>query len=138
MAIIRADVSILTIQRRNFMQRFSQLSRSYVTLSLLTFMLVVGLSGMVLADEKRGETGAMAEPMAGEKIDVNTATAEQLQEVKGIGPKKAEEIVKHRTDKGDFKSVDDLANVKGIGEATVEKIKDQVMVGTSSKEKASE
>lgn len=120
------------------MQRFSQLSRSYVTLSLLTFMLVVGLSGMVLADEKRGETGAMAEPMAGEKIDVNTATAEQLQEVKGIGPKKAEEIVKHRTDKGDFKSVDDLAKVKGIGEATVEKIRDQVMVGTSSKEKASE
>lgn len=119
------------------MQRFSQLSRSYVTLSLLTFMLVVGLSGMVLADEKQGETGAMAEPMA-EPIDVNTATAEQLQHVKGIGPKKAEEIVKHRTDKGDFKSVDDLAKVKGIGEATVEKIRDQVMVGTSSKEKASE
>ena len=119
------------------MQRFSQLSRSYVTLSLLTFMLVVGFSGMVLADEKQDETGAMAEPMA-EQVDVNTATAEELQQVKGIGPKKAEEIVKHRTDNGPFKSVDELANVKGIGEATVEKIKDQVTVGTPPKAEASE
>lgn len=116
------------------MQRFSQLSRSYVTLSLLTFMLVVGFSGMVLADEKHSDDGAMA----AHKIDVNTATAEELQHVKGIGPKKAEEIVKHRTDNGPFKSVDDLANVKGIGEATVEKIKDQVTVGTPPKAKASE
>lgn len=120
------------------MQRFSQLSRSYVTLSLLTFMLVVGFSGTVLADEKQDETGAMAEPMAGQKIDVNTATAEQLQEVKGIGPKKAEEIVKHRDANGPFASVDELANVKGIGEATVEKIKDEVTVGTPPKAKASE
>ena len=129
------------------MQRFSQLSRSYVTLSLLTFMLVVGFSGTVLADEKQDrmrpahETGAMAEPMAepmAGQIDVNTATAEQLQEVKGIGPKKAEEIVKHRTDNGPFKSVDELANVKGIGEATVEKIKDAVTVGMPPKAEASE
>ena len=116
------------------MQRFSQLSRSYVTLSLLTFMLVVGFSGMVLADEKHSDDGAMA----AQKIDVNTATAEELQQVKGIGPKKAEEIVKHRTANGPFKSVDDLANVKGIGEATVKKIKDQITVGTTPKAKASE
>ncbi len=116
------------------MQRFSQLSRSYVTLSLLTFMLVVGFSGMVLADEKHSDDGAMA----AQKVDVNTATAEELQQVKGIGPKKAEEIVKHRTVNGPFKSVDDLANVKGIGEATVKKIKDQITVGTTPKAKASE
>lgn len=116
------------------MQHFSQLSRSYVTLSLLTFMLVVGFSGMVLADEKHSDDGAMA----AQKIDVNTATAEELQQVKGIGPKKAEEIVKHRTANGPFKSVDDLANVKGIGEATVKKIKDQITVGTTPKAKASE
>ena len=116
------------------MQRFSQLSRSYVTLSLLTFMLVVGFSGMVLADEKHSDDGAMA----AQKVDVNTATAEKLQDVKGIGPKKAEEIVKYRTANGPFKSVDDLANVKGIGEATVKKIKDQITVGTPPKAKASE
>lgn len=115
------------------MQRFYQLSRSYVTLSLLTFMLVVGFSGMALADEKHSDDGAMAA-----KVDVNTATAEELQAVKGIGPKKAEEIVKHRTANGPFKSVDDLANVKGIGEATVEKIKDQITAGTPPKAKASE
>ena len=120
------------------MQRFSQLSRSYVTLSLLTVMLVVGFSGIVLADEKQSETGAMAEPMAAQKIDVNTATAEELQQLKGIGEKKAEEIVKHRTANGPFKSVDDLANVKGIGEATVAKLKDQVTVGMPPKAKASE
>ena len=116
------------------MQRFYQLSRSYVTLSLLTFMLVVGFSGMALADEKHSDDGAMA----AQKIDVNTATAEELQQVKGIGPKKAEEIVKHRTANGPFKSVADLANVKGIGEASVEKIKSQITAGTPPKAKASE
>ena len=48
-------------------------------------------------------------------IDINTATAEQLDKgVKGIGPKKAADIVKYRDANGPFKSVDDLANVPGI------------------------
>lgn len=63
-------------------------------------------------------------------IDINTATAEQLDKgVKGIGPKKAADIVKYREAHGPFKSVDDLANVPGIKGKTLEKIKPMVTVG---------
>ena len=63
-------------------------------------------------------------------IDINTATAEQLdQGVKGIGPKKAADIVKYREAHGPFQSVDDLAKVPGIKGKTLEKIKPMVTVG---------
>ena len=58
-------------------------------------------------------------------IDINTATAEEFVKVKGIGEKKAERIVAYRDEHGKFKSVDDLKNVKGIGEKIVEIIKNE-------------
>lgn len=63
---------------------------------------------------------------AGDAININTATVEQLQEVNGIGPKTAEAIVAYRKAHGAFETVDDLVNVKGIGEKTLEKIKGSV------------
>ena len=54
-------------------------------------------------------------------ININTATSEQLTELKGIGFKKAEAIISYRTEHGEFKKAEDLANVKGIGSKTVEK-----------------
>ena len=66
---------------------------------------------------------------AQQAIDINTATAEQLdQGVKGIGPKKAADIVKYREANGPFQSVDDLAKVPGIKGKTLEKIKPMVTV----------
>ena len=62
-------------------------------------------------------------------IDINTATATELETVKGIGPKKAEAIVKYRTEHGAFQSVDDLVNVPGIKAKTLNNIKDKVSVG---------
>jgi competence protein ComEA len=63
-------------------------------------------------------------------IDINTATAEQLdQGLKGIGPKKAADIVKYRETHGPFQSVDDLAKVPGIKGKTLEQIKPMVTVG---------
>jgi len=71
----------------------------------------------------------MASPvLAGDKINVNTATVEQLQSVKGIGPKTAQAIVAYRSDHGDFKSVDELEDVKGIGEKKLDKIDDHLTV----------
>ncbi|UTT85203.1 helix-hairpin-helix domain-containing protein [Vibrio pelagius] len=55
-------------------------------------------------------------------VNINTATAEELSALLvGIGDKKAEEIVQYRDQHGAFQKPDDLANVKGIGVATVEK-----------------
>ena len=63
-------------------------------------------------------------------VDINTATAEQLdKELKGIGPKKAADIVKYREANGPFQSVDDLAKVPGIKGKTMDKIKPMVTVG---------
>ena len=55
-------------------------------------------------------------------VNINTATAEELSALLvGIGDKKAQEIVQYRDQNGAFQKPDDLANVKGIGVATVEK-----------------
>ena len=56
----------------------------------------------------------------GEKININTATAEQLIKLKRIGPKYAERIIQYRDANGEFKSVEDIMAVKGIGPKTVE------------------
>ncbi|WP_341327337.1 helix-hairpin-helix domain-containing protein [Methylotuvimicrobium sp. KM2] len=54
-------------------------------------------------------------------VNINNADAQTISEaLKGIGLKKAEAIVQYRTENGDFKSVEELANVSGIGEKTVE------------------
>ncbi len=53
-------------------------------------------------------------------VNINTADAQTLTKLKGIGPKKAEAIVAFRKANGAFKSVDQLADVKGIGAKTVD------------------
>ena len=68
---------------------------------------------------------------SGGKIDLNTATSVQLQELPGVGEKTADAIVKYRKDNGSFNSVDELQNVKGIGEKKLEKIRSHVKVGKS-------
>ena len=70
---------------------------------------------------------------ASDKVNINTADAETLQRVLvNVGPSKAEEIVAHRAANGPFKSADELALVKGIGLATVERNRDRIEVGASA------
>ncbi len=56
-------------------------------------------------------------------VDINTADAKELDELPGVGPSTAENIIEHRRHKGAFRSVDELDEVKGIGPKTLEKIK---------------
>lgn len=62
-------------------------------------------------------------------VDINTASAEQLQELPGVGPAIAQRIIDHRETNGPFTSVDDLVEVSGIGPKTLEKIRDRASVG---------
>lgn len=57
------------------------------------------------------------------RIDVNTATAEELQSVPGIGTTLARRIVEFREEHGPFEKVDDLLNVRGIGVASLDKLR---------------
>ncbi|HEX6418951.1 MAG TPA: ComEA family DNA-binding protein [Acidimicrobiales bacterium] len=61
-------------------------------------------------------------------VDVNTATAAQLEELPGVGPATAEAIIAHRDRHGPFASVDDLIDVRGIGEAKLAQIRERATV----------
>ncbi len=61
-------------------------------------------------------------------ININTADVAELTKLKGIGVKKAEAIVAWRTANGDFKSVDQLLEVKGIGEATLMQNRENIRI----------
>jgi competence ComEA-like helix-hairpin-helix protein len=62
------------------------------------------------------------------QVPINTATAEQLDQLPGIGPALAKRIIDYRTEHGPFTSVDDLTNVRGIGPALMEKIRPYVVL----------
>ena len=65
-----------------------------------------------------------SDPVKTEKINLNTATAEMLETIPGIGPETARRIVDHRTKIGKFKRIEEILNIKGIGEKKYLKIKD--------------
>ena len=61
-------------------------------------------------------------------ININTASAQELTSLPGIGETKANNIVSYRTENGYFKTIEDLKNVSGIGDATFEQLKDYITV----------
>ena len=66
-------------------------------------------------------------------VNINTADAKTISEaLTGIGQKKAEAIVKYRAEKGLFKAAEDLTNVAGIGEKTVEKNKNDILLSDAA------
>jgi competence protein ComEA len=69
-------------------------------------------------------------------VNINTATKEELTSLKGVGEKRAEDIIDYRKKHGDFKSVDDLQKVPGIGSSLLKQIRSDVTVtGKTSIEK---
>ena len=70
-----------------------------------------------------------------QKININTATAEELVQLNGIGPKYAASIIEYRETWGSFKTPEDLMHVPGIGQKTFEKNKDLIIVEEPEKSK---
>lgn len=66
------------------------------------------------------------------KLDLNTATKEQLMQINGIGEKKAALIVNYRQEHGNFKKLEDLKNISGIGDKTLEVMAASLTVGVDS------
>ncbi|MDM5195331.1 helix-hairpin-helix domain-containing protein [Bacillus hominis] len=62
------------------------------------------------------------------KVQINTASKEQLEKITGIGSRKAESILKYREEHGPFQKIDDLLEIDGIGTKSLEKIKDQIII----------
>ena len=81
----------------------------------------------------RGEVVPVADTPAGPTtpsgpVDINRATAEQLDDLPGVGPATAAAIIRHREEHGPFASVDDLADVRGIGPAKLDALRGLVTV----------
>ena len=68
-------------------------------------------------------------PAAGEKVNLNTATARELETLPGIGEKRAQAIVAWREEHGPFRSVDELVQVSGIGEKLLAGLRDYAAAG---------
>jgi competence protein ComEA len=79
-------------------------------------------------ESKNSSGHAQAQSPQDTRIDLNTATAAQLDTVKGIGPVTAQKIIDYRSSNGRFSSVDELMNVSGIGPKTLEKMRSMLVV----------
>ncbi|MBI3313543.1 MAG: helix-hairpin-helix domain-containing protein [Candidatus Omnitrophica bacterium] len=100
-----------------------------VTKTMLVFIMFTASLSLVPGDQlyaapKAEQASTAPAPM----VNVNKATLEELQTVRGIGPVIAERILQYRNEHGRFEHVDDVVNVQGIGGAKFEKIKNQLSV----------
>jgi competence protein ComEA len=74
--------------------------------------------------------------LAAAAVNINTATKEELMTLKGVGDKRAQEIIDYRKKNGNFKSIDDLEKVPGIGPGLMKQIRSEVTVsGKTSADK---
>lgn len=73
-------------------------------------------------------SGAEGLSSGDDKVNINTATSEELQTLSGVGPATAEKILDYRSSNGAFKRIEDLKKIDGIGDKTFEKLKEQIKV----------
>ncbi len=98
-----------------------------LSLALGLFVMLLGLAAPFSAQEKAGSKSKPAAAPA-TPINLNTATVQQLQALPGVGTRTAQLIVEHRQKNGGFKKVEELMNIKGIGEKSFLKLKPMVTV----------
>ena len=108
------------------------LALTLVFLGTLAFFAMRG-SAAAPTDEYTvaAERSAPAEEIVPDKqlVDINAATAEELQQLMGIGPVLAQAIVDYRAEHGPFESVDELLEVSGIGESKLDNIRNDITLG---------
>ena len=98
------------------------MKRIVATALAVAFALTFG-TGLAVAAAKPAPTG---------KVNINTASAEQLTTLPGVGPKLAARILEYRQKSGAFKSVSELMNVRGVGEKNLKKIEQYLSAGDSA------
>ncbi len=101
-----------------------------------TFLAAVVVVGLVTLASDAGAQAKAAAPASAKAgaatgtVNINTASAADLQRLPGIGAKTATRVIAYRQQNGPFKKVEELMNVRGIGEKNFLKLKAQISVGT--------
>jgi len=99
---------------------------------LMVALLMFGLGIAVQAqDSPRRAASTAKAPAATTPVNLNTASVSQLEGLPGIGKSTAERILEYREKSGGFKKIEDLMNVRGIGEKSFLKLKPLVTVATA-------
>ncbi|WP_249871038.1 helix-hairpin-helix domain-containing protein [Oceanobacillus saliphilus] len=84
---------------------------------------------MVIIVPAVGEAAVSSNDMSGNgKVRINYATQEEIEKLPGIGPSKAQSILQYREENGYYQTVEDLLKVSGIGEKTLENMKDDIQI----------
>lgn len=123
------------------MKKFQKITKTEIFILALTAAFL-GTLGLTYARETASAPGTdytvtaqhaaaeLGEPAPESKVlvNINTAGAGELEALEGIGPALAQRIVEYREEHGPFQSVDELLEVKGIGEAKLEKFRDSVIL----------
>ena len=82
------------------------------------------------ASEKSAQSAGNGTPSADGKIDINSATREQLMQIPGVGESRADNIIRYRETTGKFSKIEDIMNVTGIKEGLFAKMKDYISTGS--------
>lgn len=100
--------------------------RSKSLVALLALAVLAAGTGRVTMVHAAAQEAAR--PAAAPQVNLNTASAAELEKLPGVGPSLATRILDYRTKNGGFKKIEDLMNVKGIGEKSFLKLKPQITV----------
>jgi competence protein ComEA len=98
---------------------------------LMVFLLVLGLAVAAQAGQTSRGAAPAAKASASAPVNLNTATVAQLETLPGIGKSTAERILEYREKSGGFKKIEDLMNVRGIGEKSFLKLKPLITVASA-------
>ena len=99
---------------------------------MIRFMANAALIGIVLGLIVSPLVSAQSAVKAGDKVNINTASLEELQTLPRIGPQIAQRILDYRKENGNFKKIEDILKVRGIGEKVYDQLKDLITVGAEA------
>jgi len=100
-------------------------------LSLVALAFLIAVQPRAAAAQPQASARAAAKPPVTAVVNLNTASAAQLEALPGIGAKTAARIVEYRQKNGPFKKIEELMNVRGVGEKNFLKLKAQITVATA-------